>query len=82
MPSMRQRFRPKLPNLSRPFQHHLISVRETGIVPEWAFCDEDFNGRIVKVETHKCHTSTLGSRVALKWSAQFALQAQDELFSG
>ena len=54
------------------FQHHLINIRKSGVLPPWSFPDEDFNGRLTRLEQNRKHFASLGERIMSRWALAYA----------
>ena len=67
---------PLRPKLHR-VQHMLLEVRRTTNISEWAFGDEDFNGKVVSCVQVKGWQKTLGGRILFKWSLAKFRQTRD-----
>ena len=60
-------------------EHHLMRVRESGVLPPWSFPDEDFNGKICKLESvGRCHFRTLGGRIIGRWAFTYGTEVFDD----
>ena len=55
----------------------LLEVRRTTNISEWAFGDEDFNGKVVSCVQVKGWQKTLGGRILFKWSLAKFRQTRD-----